>query len=204
MSIALAASTLIPVSRRAVSHLSISKVIADVHQSSGVQMAMRKVRGHCVCQSVLIPWQCMPTFPATPVSIRQATSLQARQGTDTPSTVAVGDSVSASKHLSCISGCVMLTALFTSWQKVSIVVVLNSDPSSSSTEANGVLSIYFNDKHVFTHNYFIFTTKPSVDISSIFFSTFFGGSSEKYASKGGYAYFRNMKVCTMSHNLVFA
>ncbi|KAF8887203.1 hypothetical protein CPB85DRAFT_1441769 [Mucidula mucida] len=79
------------------------------------------------------------------------------------------------------------------WQKVSIVVVLNSDPSSSSTEANGVLSIYFNDKHVFTHNYFIFTTKPSVDISSIFFSTFFGGSSEKYASKGGYAYFRNMK-----------
>ncbi|KAF5374101.1 hypothetical protein D9615_008833 [Tricholomella constricta] len=80
-----------------------------------------------------------------------------------------------------------------SWQKVTIVVTLNSNPSTGATEANGGLAIYFDDKHVFTHNYFVFRNDAKVDVSSIFFSTFFGGSSAEYASKGGYAYFRNMK-----------
>ncbi|KAG6909229.1 hypothetical protein DXG01_001411 [Tephrocybe rancida] len=79
------------------------------------------------------------------------------------------------------------------WQKISLVVVLNSNPNTDSEPANGGISIYLDDVHVFTHNYFVFRNAAAVDVSSIFFSTFFGGSSEDYASKGGYAYFRNMK-----------
>ncbi|KAF8073442.1 hypothetical protein FPV67DRAFT_746760 [Lyophyllum atratum] len=79
------------------------------------------------------------------------------------------------------------------WQKVSIVLTLNSNPSAGATEANGGLAIYLDDKHIFTHNYFVYRNDAKVDVSSIFFSTFFGGSSPEYASKGGFAYFRNMK-----------
>lgn len=82
------------------------------------------------------------------------------------------------------------------WQKLSILAIMNSAPSGSPskpTKANGQISIYLDDRHVFTHTYFVLSTNATLDISSIFFSTFFGGSTEPYASKGGYAYFREMK-----------
>ena len=42
-----------------------------------------------------------------------------------------------------------------------MLAIINSDPSGSPskpTKANGQISIYFNDRHVFTHTYFVLTT----------------------------------------------
>ncbi|BGP50638.1 hypothetical protein JCM10450v2_006557 [Rhodotorula kratochvilovae] len=78
------------------------------------------------------------------------------------------------------------------WNRITEVAILNSAPST----ANGVLAVYSGDSgdKAFELKNVVFTSTEGVEFTTLFFSTFFGGSSStKYASKGGFAYFRNFQ-----------
>lgn len=76
-----------------------------------------------------------------------------------------------------------------SWQTVTEVAMLNS----RTDRANGVLAIYLDDWEMFWRDDIVFRVNDTVKFSLFTFSTFFGGSSEDYASKGGRAYFKNFQ-----------
>lgn len=81
--------------------------------------------------------------------------------------------------------------------------MLNSDPAINGTgtaRANGYISTYFNPsgedaKLAFSKKQVVFRAREEVGFSSLFFSTFFGGGSEDYASSANvYAYFKDFNV----------
>ncbi|ORY86639.1 hypothetical protein BCR35DRAFT_330532 [Leucosporidium creatinivorum] len=81
------------------------------------------------------------------------------------------------------------------WNTISEVAILNSDPSTP-TEANGILSMYIgsSSEAVFTRSNVVFRTNSDVTFTAVFLSSFFGGSSDSFASEGGTAYFRNFQI----------
>ncbi|GAA5821578.1 hypothetical protein JCM11251_000917 [Rhodosporidiobolus azoricus] len=60
--------------------------------------------------------------------------------------------------------------------------------------ANGLLYLYYNDELKLAHTGLSWRMREDVSLSSVFFSTFFGGSGSAWNSKGGQAYFRRFEV----------
>ncbi|KAK6177815.1 hypothetical protein SNE40_015844 [Patella caerulea] len=80
------------------------------------------------------------------------------------------------------------------WMKISQHVGLNDVGKD-----NGFLQIWLDDHLVYTGHDITWRTKDDVKITSIFFSTFFGGSSSDYAAtEDTYTYFRNFILSTGS------
>jgi hypothetical protein len=82
----------------------------------------------------------------------------------------------------------------TQWNKIMIRVKMNTFDKDGTPNANGILEICINEqRQKFTT--LIWTTNPSTSITAILFSTFFGGSSEKYATPvDTWSYFKNFRV----------
>ncbi|GAA5927598.1 uncharacterized protein JCM15063_005941 [Sporobolomyces koalae] len=77
------------------------------------------------------------------------------------------------------------------WNRITEIAILNSDPSQV-TEADGQLAVYFGDSKAFERTDIVFRTNSSVFFSSVLFQTFFGGSTEEYASPVlTHTYYRN-------------
>ncbi|BGP54683.1 hypothetical protein JCM8202_003190 [Rhodotorula sphaerocarpa] len=77
-----------------------------------------------------------------------------------------------------------------SWNQVTQVVVLNYPPET----ANGYLALYFEGELAMELKNVVFRTNESVTVSSLIFSTFFGGSSSDYAATSDCdSYFRNFR-----------
>ncbi|BGP57569.1 hypothetical protein JCM8202v2_005213 [Rhodotorula sphaerocarpa] len=76
-----------------------------------------------------------------------------------------------------------------SWTRITQLVSLNNPGL-----ANGVLVLYANDTLALAQTGLVYRTRSSVALTSVLFSTFFGGSSDSYDSKGDSAYFRNFQV----------
>lgn len=83
---------------------------------------------------------------------------------------------------------------FYSWTTLSLLVRLNDPPSSP----NGLLELYVNDQLAISQAGLIIRTTPTLGITRMMFSTFFGGSEDSWAAKGDErAYFRNLKVSSV-------
>ncbi|GAA5821877.1 hypothetical protein JCM11251_004755 [Rhodosporidiobolus azoricus] len=77
-----------------------------------------------------------------------------------------------------------------SYNTITEVVIFNSDADT----ANGVLALYAGETLAFERHDLVFRVNESVSISSFIISSFFGGSSEDYASSAdAYTYYRNMR-----------
>ncbi|GAA6004800.1 hypothetical protein JCM11491_002235 [Sporobolomyces phaffii] len=61
------------------------------------------------------------------------------------------------------------------------VAILNSNPGTE-TEANGYLAVYTGETLAFERSDVVYRTNASVFFSSVLFQTFFGGSTQDYAS----------------------
>lgn len=83
-----------------------------------------------------------------------------------------------------------------SWNTVTEVALLNSDPGDVGP-ANGEIAVYYNGNLAFTRSDIVFRVDPAVGLDRFMFSTFFGGSDSTFwASKGGWAYFKDFQVRT--------
>ncbi|GAA6060264.1 hypothetical protein JCM10212_003964 [Sporobolomyces blumeae] len=79
------------------------------------------------------------------------------------------------------------------YNTITEVAILNSDPSTN-TEANGYLAVYAGETLAFERTEVVFRTNASVFFSSVQFQTFFGGSSDDYAStRLTHTYYRNWR-----------
>ncbi|BGP38965.1 hypothetical protein JCM10449v2_002903 [Rhodotorula kratochvilovae] len=80
-----------------------------------------------------------------------------------------------------------------SWNTVTEVAILNSDPSPDG-EANGVLALYAGETRAIYLENVVFRTNASVVLNAFIFSTFFGGSTESYAATADCStYYRNVQ-----------
>ncbi|GAA5895875.1 hypothetical protein JCM8208_005111 [Rhodotorula glutinis] len=76
------------------------------------------------------------------------------------------------------------------WTTITQLIALNTPGV-----ANGLLYVWKNDTLEAAHSGIVWRTNESVSISSVFFSTFFGGSDDSYNSRGGdSSYFRRFEV----------
>ncbi|KAI8342978.1 hypothetical protein BC941DRAFT_447826 [Chlamydoabsidia padenii] len=76
------------------------------------------------------------------------------------------------------------------WTRIEIATQINDPPSQS----NGVLQIWQDNQLVMNMNGLQFRTTNAVAISSLMFSTFFGGSTAEYATPHDtYSYFKNIQ-----------
>jgi hypothetical protein len=82
----------------------------------------------------------------------------------------------------------------TQWNKVMMRVKMNTFDKDGNPNTNGILEICINEQQQkFTK--LIWRTNPSTSVTAILFSTFFGGSSTKYATPvDTWSYFRNFRV----------
>ncbi|KAJ3989088.1 polysaccharide lyase family 14 protein [Lentinula detonsa] len=77
------------------------------------------------------------------------------------------------------------------WNRITLFVQLN-DPV---TTANGNLQLYFNDQQVISRQDLQFRRGSSVDINGFYFSTFFGGSDDTWATPTTtHTYYRNIQL----------
>ncbi|KAF5370786.1 hypothetical protein D9758_001806 [Tetrapyrgos nigripes] len=77
------------------------------------------------------------------------------------------------------------------WNRITILVQLN-DPVSV---ANGNLQLYYNDLLLISQQNLQFRSGPEVSANGLFFSTFFGGSDDTWATpQATHTYFRNIKL----------
>ncbi|GAA6051000.1 hypothetical protein JCM3770_005363 [Rhodotorula araucariae] len=80
------------------------------------------------------------------------------------------------------------------WTTITQLVSLNTPGM-----ANGLLFLWANDSLALAHTGIAWRTNASVTLTSIFFSTFFGGSDDSYNSgRGESSYFRRFEVYTSS------
>ncbi|BGP50939.1 hypothetical protein JCM10450v2_006865 [Rhodotorula kratochvilovae] len=75
------------------------------------------------------------------------------------------------------------------WTTITQLVSLNTPDI-----ANGALYLWVNDTLAISHEDVLWRTNPNVTLSSVFFSTFFGGGDDSYNSRGGKSYFRRFEV----------
>ncbi|KAI8381343.1 uncharacterized protein BYT42DRAFT_566193 [Radiomyces spectabilis] len=76
------------------------------------------------------------------------------------------------------------------WTKLEIFVQINDPPS----ESNGILKVWQDGNLVIYQNDVVFRTSNALAVSSLMFSTFFGGGTTKYATPSDtYAYFKNIQ-----------
>ncbi|GAA5878383.1 hypothetical protein JCM3774_002818 [Rhodotorula dairenensis] len=75
------------------------------------------------------------------------------------------------------------------WTRITQLVSLNTPG-----RANGVLILYANDSLALAQTGIVYRTSKDVTLTSVLFSTFFGGSDASWDSQGGEAYFRNFAV----------
>jgi hypothetical protein len=82
----------------------------------------------------------------------------------------------------------------TKWNKVMMRVKMNTFDKNGNANANGILEIFINEQlQKFTK--LIWSTNPSTKITAILLSTFFGGSSEEYATPvDTWSYFKNFRI----------
>ncbi|GAA5865078.1 hypothetical protein JCM8547_007705 [Rhodosporidiobolus lusitaniae] len=79
------------------------------------------------------------------------------------------------------------------WTTITQLIALNTPGY-----ANGLLYLYANDTLALAHTGLTWRTAEDVTLTSVFFSTFFGGSSSSWNSKGGTASFRRFEVYASS------
>lgn len=80
------------------------------------------------------------------------------------------------------------------WNKIYIRVKLNTFNTQGNANSDGILSMNINGVNK-RFNKLIWTTNISTKITTILFSTFFGGSSNKYATPiDTWIYFKNFKI----------
>ncbi|GAA5888969.1 hypothetical protein JCM6882_009699 [Rhodosporidiobolus microsporus] len=75
------------------------------------------------------------------------------------------------------------------WATITQLISLNTPGY-----ANGLLYLYHNDELALAHTGLSWRMRDDVSLSSVFFSSFFGGSGNAWNSKGGNAYFRRFEV----------
>ncbi|GAA5847207.1 hypothetical protein JCM9279_006137 [Rhodotorula babjevae] len=76
------------------------------------------------------------------------------------------------------------------WTTISQLIALNTPGV-----ANGLLYVWKNDTLEAAHSGIVWRTNESVTVTSVLFSTFFGGSDDSYNSRGGdSSYFRRFQV----------
>ncbi|GAA5876647.1 hypothetical protein JCM8547_005763 [Rhodosporidiobolus lusitaniae] len=75
------------------------------------------------------------------------------------------------------------------WTTITQLIALNTPGY-----ANGLLYLYADNKLVLNHTNLTWRIGDDVTLSSVFFSTFFGGSSDAWNSKGGTGSFRRFEV----------
>jgi hypothetical protein len=80
------------------------------------------------------------------------------------------------------------------WNYVCIRIKLNSFDDDGTPNKNGIIEVKINDaRYKFTK--FVWRTNPDTRLTAIMFSTFFGGSSSKYATPvDTWTYFNNMRI----------
>ncbi|KAH8119420.1 hypothetical protein DFH11DRAFT_1849118 [Phellopilus nigrolimitatus] len=77
------------------------------------------------------------------------------------------------------------------WSRVSLLVQMNEPPASS----NGYIALYFNDILAVSQGGIKFRTSESVTAGGLFFSTFFGGNDDSWATPvDTHTYFRNFEL----------
>jgi len=77
------------------------------------------------------------------------------------------------------------------WQRLSLLVQLNNPPNV----ANGNIQFFYNDQHVLSQDGLQIRTADNLTINGLFFSTFFGGADDSFATpKDVHAYFRNITL----------
>ncbi|TNY18014.1 hypothetical protein DMC30DRAFT_381178 [Rhodotorula diobovata] len=76
-----------------------------------------------------------------------------------------------------------------SWTTITQLIALNTPGV-----ANGLLYVWANDSLTLAHTGIPWRTNSSVALTSVFFSTFFGGSDSSYNSEGGSSFFRRFEV----------
>lgn len=76
-----------------------------------------------------------------------------------------------------------------SWTRITQLVSLNAPG-----KANGILVLYANDTLALAQTGIVYRTSEDVTLTTVLFSTFFGGSDASWDSTGGEAYFRNFAV----------
>ncbi|KAK0212679.1 polysaccharide lyase family 14 protein [Desarmillaria ectypa] len=77
------------------------------------------------------------------------------------------------------------------WNQVTLLVQLN-DPEDV---ANGNLKLYYNDVEVISQTDLQFRSSSSVNVGGMYFSTFFGGSDDSWATPSAtHTYFRNITM----------
>lgn len=80
------------------------------------------------------------------------------------------------------------------WNNVSIQVKLNSFDKYMNAQSDGLLKVTINDVTQ-TFNKLIWRTNPNVQITSLIFATFFGGSTAKYSTPvDTWTYFKNIQI----------
>jgi len=80
------------------------------------------------------------------------------------------------------------------WNQITMYIKLNTFDESGNAINDGVLELTIND-HKETFDKLIWRTNPQTKITAILFSTFFGGSSIKYATPNDtYSYFKNFRI----------
>lgn len=77
------------------------------------------------------------------------------------------------------------------WSRITMLVQLNNPPSL----ANGNIQLYFNDALAINQTGLQIRTSSSLVANGLFFSTFFGGSDQTYATpQTTHTYFRNLRL----------
>ncbi|KAF8885416.1 polysaccharide lyase family 14 protein [Mucidula mucida] len=77
------------------------------------------------------------------------------------------------------------------WNTVTLLIQLNNPVNV----ANGNLKLYYNDLEVISQSDLQFRSGPDVNANGMYFSTFFGGSDDSWAtSDTTYTYFRNITL----------
>ncbi|KAJ7287518.1 polysaccharide lyase family 14 protein [Mycena rebaudengoi] len=77
------------------------------------------------------------------------------------------------------------------WNRITLLVSMNDPP----TRANGNVEIYFNDVQAFAQQDLQIRAVSNMSIGGMFFSTFFGGSDDSWATpKTTHTYFRNLAL----------
>lgn len=81
-----------------------------------------------------------------------------------------------------------------SWNYVCIRIKLNSFDSNGNPNQNGIVEVKINDAR-YRFSKLVWRTNSETSLSAIMFSTFFGGSTSKYATPiDTWTYFRNMRI----------
>ncbi|KAF5393507.1 hypothetical protein D9757_000593 [Collybiopsis confluens] len=77
------------------------------------------------------------------------------------------------------------------WNRITLLVQLNNPVSN----ANGNLQLYFNDLQVISKQNIQFRKGSTVDVNGLYFSTFFGGSDDTWATPNTtHTYYRNIQL----------